>query len=362
MNLIRRTTTGLAATLAGGAVLASSLPGLAAPVPALTPAASARPAGGWSAAVIGRTGAAGQLTLVAPDGKQYRIASVGAAWSVADLSNDGRKVLLVNPTTNWPSHQVVDVRTGGVTKVAGNYWEMRFAAASTALLGRTAARNANGTLVRTSLAGAVQVRHAGTTGGSAMLPSADGKLVVSRTSARRLQVNTAGGALVRGLATPRGASWCEPTHWVTTTKFTARCAMTRSAQETQVYLFSTAGGTATPLTSRLPRTGGTFMFGYADSWGTPKGQLVEVPSGCGPSRLGLVRYTRVSLLSAGVGAMPQSVQGSNVWFLNRASACGNGTGTLSRHDLATGRTVLLAGGTRNPGLRTTSASVLDRTE
>ncbi|GAA1393022.1 hypothetical protein [Luteococcus peritonei] len=355
MSTTRIITTVLAATAVAGSALALAVPAQAAPAPALTAAAGAKVTGGWSAAVVGRPGATGTLTLVSPDGRQYPVTKLGSAWQVSDVTNDGSRVLVSNATGNAPIFRVVDVRTGAGRAVAGQWFEMRFTNPSgAALLGRTTA----GELVRTSLAGSVQARHAGTRGGDGMLPSLDGRLLVSMNGAHRIQVNSNGGARLRTIANPTGTTHCQPQHWTDASHFTAVCLPTGSREDVQVYRYSTAGGAPVALTARLPRTG-ALQFGYVDSWSTPTGQLVAAASSCGPARAGLVRGRQVQLLKAGSNASPLTVQGTSVWFLN-APGCEEGRSWLTRHDVATGRTVVLAGSTRNRGLSVTSVAVVDR--
>lgn len=362
MSTTRRITTVLAATAAvAGSALACSTPVQAATppaaMPALSPASSARPTTGWSAMTIGTATGTAQLTLVSPDGKQYRVAAIGHDWDVADVSNDGRRILVANRTGDHPAFRVVDVRTGSSRAVAGRWFEMRFTnPTGQALVGR-AVGDGTGPLVRTSLTGAVQARYAGTARGDGALPSQDGTVLVSRNGANRLQVNRNSGTVLRTLANPRGMLWCQPQHWSSATQFTAYCLPTGTRQDAQVYRFSTSGAAPVALTSRLPRTG-ALQFGYGDSWGTPKGQLVAAANSCGPARMGLVSGSRVTLLAAGRQASPLAVLGSRIWFV-KGPACEPGKLSVTRHDLTTGRTVLLAGTSRNPGLSVTSVSVID---
>lgn len=88
---------------------AALLLGLAPAVVQTAPAHAAPPkaSAGWAVALIGSANASSRtLTLVAPDGRQYPIRSVGSDWYLWDVTPDGRKVLLMDPSYYIPTYAV----------------------------------------------------------------------------------------------------------------------------------------------------------------------------------------------------------------------------------------------------------------
>ncbi|WP_420174955.1 hypothetical protein [Luteococcus sp. OSA5] len=349
-----------AATLALGTALLTSTALSTQPAVAATPT----PTDGWAVTTLqpsARRGAAQQMVLLSPTGKQYRVARVGALASIVDLSRDGRRVLYVDHASGKAVYRIFDLRTRRVTAVAGaatDPAEVRFSNPSgTALLVNTYGRG----LLRTTLGGSLQARYAGTKGSSFATQSPDGLFVVSQSSTSRLQVNGNKGALVRTLPTPKGYRNCMPGHWTSRTQLTGVCFLRTSPGTGQVFRFDVRGTAPVALTTALPTKPVQYSLGYQDHWRTPKGTVVAKINGCGSPSLARVRGSRLSWLPVGgdkSGAI--AITGRSITYLT-ATHCGGDLLALHSYDLGTGRSILLAGGTANRGMRVTSAVVLDRT-
>lgn len=350
MTTTRRTATALAAlALAAGSSLAAN------PVADAAPALPTNVGNGWSAVIVGpaKAGTAGNLRLVSPTGQQYSLGNTSADGWLADVSNDGRHVLL--GSDGGPNDlSIVDTRTGARTHFHGRFEELRFTNPSGAgMLGRTP----TGAL-RLDTTGRTVVRFAQTGGGNGLLPSKDGLFLVSQNARGSLQVNgNATGALVRTLANPAGFKDCHAQHWSDATHFTATCDPARGGAM-QVFRFSIEGGRAVPLTSQLDTRQG-LQWGYMDSWRLTNGsQLVTAVSPCGPVRAGVVRGHGVRIFRVGEGAEPMATVANQVYYLN-GDGCGGDNHTLTRYDAVTGKQVLLAGGSRTPGLQVREVAVVD---
>ncbi|MEL4505960.1 hypothetical protein AAEX63_13740 [Luteococcus sp. H138] len=357
MNIRRSTHHSLATIGIAGLALTSAL--------ASTPVADAAPAptgklpamgAGWSAVTLGRQG---MLTMVSPTGTHYPVLKLGADWNVEAVSPTGTRVLVLNYAGLRPVRKIVDVRTRSTTLLKGSWEEVRFSNPSgRSLIARTAPTTDSGSLQRLSLKGVVQTNYAGTLHGLGMLPTQNGKFLVSRGGTGRLQVNgNATGVRVRSLPNPKGFGLCTPQHWLDANRFTAACLPTNIRRtDAQAFRYDIRGGAPVALTSTLS-TKGALMFGYLDSWATPTGRVVEAASSCGPSRMGVVNGRTVNPLRMPDDSAPLAVVGTSVYYFN-GSGCDSATRSISRLDLRTGRNVVLAGLGRDKQ-RVTSVAMVD---
>lgn len=350
----RRTTAALATTLTLGLAVPTAMPtpARAVALPAVT--------NGWSAVILGKStfSAPGTLYMVSPAGKQYRVGPVAALWSVMDVSNDGRRVLLANHQGNYPAHVVVDTRTGVQKKVQGTWWEARFAnGLGSALL---AVDTATGRLWRTDLAGKKTFVFQNSGHQLAGDPTPDGRTVVVPRGFDGLTVaNGTNGRTIRRVNLPVGVTSCSFGHWLTGSKFTVSCSPSAKDQRRMVYIATTTGTPATVLTRGITRTMYT-QFGFNDSWGTKKGQVVMVGVGCGAAPLARVSGSKVTQVSRR-GDANLGVVGSTLFNTHGMTTCERPATQLVKHDLVTGKVQLLAGGTKNPGLVVKSVALVDAT-
>ncbi|GAB2470224.1 hypothetical protein GCM10027030_01140 [Luteococcus sediminum] len=320
-------------------------------------AATTIPTKGSGVAVVARgSDSVGRLVRFGANGSQQHLARVGVNWSVEDVSEDGRRVLLVDRTGSVTKINIHDTATRKTTPVKGNWHFVRFTKPSgTGLIlqGLPKTSGASFPTVRADLAGRAKVSFPGI--GDVATQNPAGTLLVAHT-ARGVTVNSnATGKVVRVVPNPRGYKNCFPRHFRDATNFTAVCSPTSGSPNlTQVFSMSTSGGRPTPLTSGLRRTDGAKM-GFVDSWTTPRGQVVELMVGCGARKTGLVSGRTAKVVDAGA---PIRVQGSVV-TVARADGCDPGTNTIANRNLATGKVTLLVGEGRNKGETLRSWALVD---
>ncbi len=345
------------AAVFGGALLAGSL--LAPTAQAATPLTP----DGWAAAIIGPTGktTGRQLVMVSPTGAQYTVRSVGASWHVLQLSKDGRKVLLIGVTPDDQyRYAVVDRTRNTWTSVGVGPDQVAVDKLSSAAVivwpeDGTVARRKVGTKVLTTY-------RMNTTGTWQQSP--DGWKVVAETGKKFVVFNTTTGAKLRTLWLPStNYSSCDMGHWDSNTTFTATCFPKTLPGPTVVFRYSTAGGSPVRLTnSTLVKSASPKIL--LDSWSTAKGQVVMGAIGYteDPGVFGRVANSKVTWLAPATKcAAPIDVVGTSLYQLT-GPYCQGTSKALSRHDLATAKTTVLAGGTRNPGQELDSFAIQNAQE
>lgn len=315
------------------------------------------PTKGSGVGIVARKGdSVGRLVRFGANGSQQHLARVGVNWFVEDVSEDGRRVLLMDRTGAVTKVNVHDTVTHKTTPVKGNWQFARFTKPSgTALILQALTKTSGASLptVRADLAGRTTVSFAGI--GDQITQNPAGSLPVAHTT-RGVTVNSnATGTVVRVVPNPRGYKNCFSRHFRDATNFTAVCSpASGDANLTQVFSMSTSGGRTTSLTSGLRRSDGATM-GFVDSWTTPKGQLVELMVGCGSRKTGLVRGRTATVVDA---RAPIRVHGSVV-TVGRADGCDLGTNTIATRNLATGTVTPLVGEGRNKGETLRSWALVD---
>lgn len=320
-------------------------------------AATTVPTKGSGVVILARKGdSVGRLVRFGANGSQQHLARVGLNWFVEDVSEDGRRVLLMDRMGSVTKVNVHDTVTHKTTPVKGNWQFARFTKPSgTALTLQDLPKTSGASFrtVRADLSGRAKVSFTGIGGVVTQNPA--GSLLVAHTT-RGVTVNSnATGKVVRVLPNPRGYKNCFPMHFRDATNFTAVCSpASGNPNLTQVFAMTTSGGRTTSLTSGLRRSDGVTM-GFTDSWTTPKGQVVDLMVGCGARKTGLVSGRTATVVDAGA---PIRVQGSVV-TLGRADGCDLGTNTIANRNLATGKVTPLVGEGRNKGETLRSWALVD---
>lgn len=326
---------------------------LVASPPEAAAAAPARPGVGWTAVTLAASpSAAPRLVLVSPTGAQRPVGVLPAGSQVWDVSNDGSRVL-VNTFADRNPWLVVETASGRSRRVRGNLLTATFTnPTGLALLAATERE-----VVKTDLTGRVRVRYPDTNPLTNPRQDPSGRLVVAHGSGRYLGVHdNATGRQLRRIPMPAGAEFCTPRNWRSASTFVAYCLVSTSARTLtyRTYEMSTSG--TTPRLLAPTRVVGQHSSDIIGVWDTPAGRFAEVAK---RDTFGAHRLARVT----GQQAVPLPVPAaSSLWvigttaYLHESDQPRSEDGLrLSLVDLRTGRRVLLAGGTRNPGLRVTSA-------
>lgn len=326
-------------------------------------AALPTPTPGWSVVVMGpsTTTTGRQLVLVSPGGLQYPMGKIGADWTLNDVSPDARRVLVRAwsapadmPEAGVDVHSFIDVNAARQFSISREGGAFRLDRGDARYL--VSERNEGDTVVRETLARRVVRDYQRPAN---YLQSPNGTRLALFTDTITV-VDTATGARVKSLDRPSSAyRMCWPGHWTSSTTFTASCALTASPARRVVFKYSTSGAAPVALTTAtqaasLPTW--TVMDAHVTAGG---GTVVRIEG----NNVCAVRHAKVS----GSQLVPQTLPTGgravgmigNWMYSTDQVGCGQGTGTFFRRDAVSGKTVLMAGGTRNPGLKIYSVYVID---
>lgn len=351
MRMSRRfaTLTLATATMAGSSL--ALLPQADAAVPTATD--------GWAVVTLGRPGKDGlvrgntNLSLVSPTGRQYRVGTVPAGYDIADVTRDGRKILF-NTQDGRGHWKTYDTRTRTFSTLHGSWREMMFTNPSgKAFIARAEnPKSLNTPIVKLDSRGRKVLTFAAVDEGAPFTQTMDGKYVVSTNAkGQPVLLSNATGKVVRALPKPAGATACWPMHHITPTTFTGVCL--GKGVRVDTYRFSTTGSRPVALTTGIKNT-----FGFADSWSTPKGQVLQFAAPAGPSPFTLRKSPTKALVAGSAAAL---VKGTRVYNVVLPADYTAAAKALTVVDIATGKKTDIAGGTRNKGFALPSVHVITAT-
>ena len=235
------------------------------------------------------------LYLVAPNARRYRITTwpAPAGYQLLDWSGDGRRVLVLKPTTGTPTQEtveVVDLRTGGIVQtlsvptLANALFTRPTGKAVLVWSDESTSPTSTPSFVRLSPSGAMQLVYPTMypqTGslGTGVLPSLDGtQVVVGATNGMALLNNN--GTFVTTLG-PSGRN-CSPVRWWNHTEFLASCQPPSgsSTLSPALWLVPVNGNAPTQLTFPVPPDNGD-----VGGWQVGSNTYVQALGACGSEYL-----------------------------------------------------------------------------
>lgn len=217
------------------------------------------------------------LVVAAPGGARTIVGTFGRGRApyVADMSSDGRKVLVAwtpDGANAGQDYNLVDLHRGTSTRHhLAESKQMRFLDPSGNYLVAARERKAP---VRATATGRVlnTLNSAGKTSWvNQLLPTMDGRRILAPTSTGQMvMLDASTGAVQRRFSVPRGYTWCLARNHVDRTTFAAQCGKSSGASD--VFTFSHSASTGTDRTSRVPRQAGSDAF--VGFWNTRAGTVL----------------------------------------------------------------------------------------